>query len=197
MSCEILSQHSSASASSARSGYSSIPTTPTLSPPLSPTSTNLCEDRQNMLDRIMRQAPGDFLKYIKSSSVDLHALTLNRALLRVSSTTNSLEQEYMKNISSCSHTAQLLQLAADGAIYFVEDRPYILNKLLKEFPEFSVFQLKLGNTFTESETCPNIWIENSHFMNLRSLAPLRRELQNVHITEKDNMVALICSLLIV
>lgn len=104
-----------------------------------------------------------------------------------------------KNLQShtgaCINTAYQLLAAADGPVYFVDGVPYAAVSLATEFPEIMIFKLKLEETFVESKICPGIWVESSRFVDLRGLAPLRREIKRTKMECSQNVLQLVQLLL--
>jgi len=121
--------------------------------------------------------------------LDLHAMTLTSALVGASG------QPSVSSVIACMQAAHRLRCAADGPVYFVEGRPHSAAMLIAEFPEFTLFRLPLEEMFVESDTCRGFWIETARFVELRCLAPLRREFRRLGICRSDDAAAMIQLLL--
>jgi hypothetical protein len=75
-------------------------------------------------------------------------------------------------------TVSLKILGAAGApAYLVDNRAYVAESLADEYPELSLFSLKLPDAFVESQVHPGLWVETQRFADLHSLSRMRRELK--------------------
>jgi len=140
----------------------------------------------------MERSPPNFLRFISDVSLlDLHAMSLSNAL----TASHHRRKNLQSHAGACINTAHQLLAAADGPVYFVEGVPYSAVSLAAEFPEIIIFKLKLAETFVESKICPGIWVESSRFVDLRSLAPLRREIKRTKMRCNQNVLQLVQLLL--
>jgi hypothetical protein len=94
-------------------------------------------------------------------------------------------------------TAKQLRAAAGGDVYLADRRAYMRASLSTEFPEFGVFHISIDESFSESNTCPGIWIETQHFADLRALASMRRAIRqsSAHRSSGLKAVAVVQALL--
>ena len=147
------------------------------------------------LRQIIERSSPNFLSFVSNMSLlDLHAMSLSNALTE-SASPRHRRKKPQSHTGDCINTAHQLLAAADGPVYFVEGVPYAAADLAAEFPEIMVFQLKLEEIFIESEVCPGIWVESGRFIDLRGLAPLRREIKRTKI-KCDQSVLLLLQLLL-
>jgi hypothetical protein len=73
--------------------------------------------------------------------------------------------------------ARLILKVADGPVFLADGRVFVQGVLHAEFPELSLFRIRLGDAFSESKVHPHIWVETPRFADLRSLSQMRRELK--------------------
>jgi len=136
----------------------------------------------------MQSAPPDFYAFISSTTLlDLLAMTLTSALAGAPGPASA--------VVACMRAAHQLRCAAGGPVYFVEGRPHSAAALAAEFPESTLFRLPLAEMFVESETCRGLWVETARFVELRCLAPLRREFRRLGVCRSDDAAAMIQLLL--
>jgi hypothetical protein len=75
-------------------------------------------------------------------------------------------------------TVSLKILGAAGApAYLVDNKAYVAEALADEYPELSLFNLKLPDAFVESRIHPGLWVETQRFADLHALSRMRRELK--------------------
>jgi len=166
-------------------------------------SASVCADAKSdsapatTLRQIMERSSPNFLSFVSNMSLlDLHAMSLSNALTESASPRHRRKKpQSQSHTGDCINTAHQLLVAADGPVYFVEGVPYTAADLAAEFPEIMIFQLKLEEIFIESEVCPGIWVESSRFIDLRGLAPLRREIKRTKIKCDQNVLLLLQLLL--
>ena len=119
--------------------------------------------------------------------IDMHAWTLARALSASTSSDSgsdagsddsSSDAGSAASSSSYTRLRALISLrdAAGGTIYFADGYSYAKSELADEFPELSLFDLRIEEAFVES-ICPGVWVETAHFAELRSLSAMRRAIR--------------------
>jgi len=101
--------------------------------------------------------------------------TYNMLLQFVAGTVRHMDSSILSALMS--GVEQLQAAAGSSSIYLADGLAFIGESLDYEFPELSIFKLKLSDAFTESTRFEKIWIETAHFANLRSMSNMRREIR--------------------
>lgn len=91
--------------------------------------------------------------------------------------------------------AKRLLALAGGAVYLADERAYVRETLRDEFPELTIFRIRLDEAFAESSVCPGLWIETRRFAELRCLSRMRRELKKTGIANGFKAVDVVKALL--
>ena len=93
---------------------------------------------------------------------------------------------------------ELMKITKGSDIYLANKHAYIYNSLKHEFPELKIFKIKITDSFVQSLKYPNIWIETRKFSKLRSLADMRREIQQTGFSDnckKEKAINLVAMIL--
>lgn len=94
----------------------------------------------------------------------------------------------------CKASKKILKIA-NSHVYLVDEKAFILESLIEEFPELSLFKLPLSEAFVESINHPGIWIETQRFKVLHCLSCMRREMKNIGIINEYKSIEIVKILL--
>jgi len=98
-------------------------------------------------------------------------------------------------VDTLQKLAEKILATANGDAYIVDGSVYVRDCLKKEFPEFTVFEITLEESFVESPIHPGIWIETRHFADLRTLSRMRHALKTTRTVDGMKMASIVKVLL--